>query len=85
MAQEDVTKMLEMSPAVIRDWALRIAAGREITGIELHTEPDAFGWAWARWKYSGSHRTVTVHCGKRVYEQTFVKRDNTWEEVKEQS
>jgi hypothetical protein len=89
MAQEDVTKMLEFSPAVMRDWALRIASDREITGLTLRYEIlpdgmvlDAVGQTWARWKH-GSHRTVTMHCGKEVYEQTFVKRDNTWEEVKE--
>lgn len=91
MSQEDITKMLEFSPAVMRDWALRIASGREITGLELRNEIlpdgtvlDAIGQAWARHKL-GSHRTVTVHCGKEFYEQTFIKRDNTWEEVKEQS
>ena len=89
MPDVNIAQMLEMSPAVMRDWAMRVSQGNEITGLELRneilpdgTEPGPHGQLWARWK-RGSHRTVTVHCGETVYTQTFIKRDDGWTEVEE--
>ncbi len=89
MADVDITQVLEMSPAVMREWAVRVSQGNEITGLQLRNEilPDGTelgpnGQVWERHKL-GSHRTVTVHCGETVYTQTFIKRDDGWSEVEE--
>ncbi len=80
MPDVDIAQMLEMSPAVMRDWAMRVSQGNEI--LPDGTEPGPHGQLWVRWK-RGSHRTVTVHCGETVYTQTFIKRDDGWTEVEE--
>ncbi len=89
MPDVDIAQMLDMSPAVMREWAMRVSQGSEITGLQLRNEilPDGTelgpnGQLWERHKL-GSHRTVTVHCGEKRYTQTFIKRDDEWSEVEE--
>ncbi len=38
MPDVDITQTLEMSPAVMREWAVRVSQGNEITGLELRNE-----------------------------------------------